>query len=156
MLLLYRRIIIMILAAEFVGVVGSLYTTPAIPGWYASLAKPDWTPPSWLFAPVWTALYAMMGIAAALVLCAKSRTRETAMHIYGTQLMLNILWSILFFGMRSPFLGLVGIIALWMSIVFTIFFFHRVSRKAAILLVPYLAWTSFALILNGAVLSMNP
>jgi translocator protein len=140
------------------GAVGSLFTTPAIPTWYAQLVKPFFTPPNWLFSPIWTALYILMGIALYLVWTRgwNDKYVQMAIAIFAMQLTLNVLWTFLFFGLHSPFLGLVGIALLWVAIILTIIAFFRVSAGAAILLVPYFVWVSFAAILNYAVFVLNP
>ena len=137
---------------------GSIFTAPAIPTWYAGLRKPDLAPPNWVFAPVWTILYLLMSISLFFVLNVgpeRRRVREPVV-IFGVQLALNILWSYLFFGMRSPLLGLIGVVALWVMIVLTIVSFFKASKLAALLLVPYLIWVSFAGYLNYALLILNP
>ena len=139
------------------GVIGSVFTMPAIPGWYASLNKPSFSPPSWLFGPVWTILYLLMGISAYLVWKngLQAPNVKSALSIFGVQLALNLLWSILFFGLHSPFAGLVCIVLLWVSIALTIVAFNRISRKAALLLVPYILWVTFAALLNFTVWQLN-
>jgi tryptophan-rich sensory protein len=139
------------------GVIGSLFTTPKIPGWYASLAKPSFTPPSWLFGPVWTALYILMGISLFLVWRKGLAVREVriALVVFLVQLVLNAAWSLAFFGGESPGAGLAVIIPLWIGIVASIALFAPISKGAAILLVPYLLWVSFATILNGSIYLLN-
>jgi len=139
------------------GFVGSLFTIPSIPTWYALLAKPSFTPPSWLFAPVWTILYVLMGISFFLVWQKgfKGADKKVAVGIYGLQLVLNILWSIVFFGWHSTFAGVVVIAFLWLSIAATMAMFWRVSKNATWLLVPYLLWVSFASLLTYSVWALN-
>lgn len=138
-------------------VAGSLVTAPAIPGWYAGLVKPAFTPPNWLFGPAWTFLYVLMSAAFWRVLSAPESTggRSRAITWYLTQIVLNGLWSFAFFGWRSPVAGLVVIAALWLAIAATIIAFARVDRTAAWLLAPYIAWTSFAAALNAGVWLLN-
>jgi tryptophan-rich sensory protein len=140
------------------GVIGSFFTTPNIPTWYADLNKPWFTPPSWVFGPVWTILYILMGISLFLVLRKGWERRDVQIGtaVFGIQLVLNILWSYLFFGLRSPLYGLIGIVALWIAILATIVWFFRISRPAAILLVPYIAWVSIATALNYSIYILNP
>ena len=146
----------LIALCESVGFVGSLFTSPAIPVWYASLIKPSFTPPSWIFAPVWTALYAMMGVSLFLILRQRSSFRiRGAVISFSAQLFLNLLWSPAFFGMRSPLLGFIVIIPLLIAIALTIAIFHPISRKAAYLLIPYLAWVAFASMLNYSIMRLN-
>jgi tryptophan-rich sensory protein len=138
------------------GAIGSIFTFPSITGWYAGLNKPFFSPPNWVFGPVWTILYVLMGVAAYLVFM-EGKTHETksAMAAFAVQLILNVLWSVLFFGMHSPLLGLLCIAALWVSIAITIREFMKVSRTAGLLLIPYIAWVSFAALLNAAVFLLN-
>lgn len=134
--------------------VGALF----MPGeWYAALNKPAWNPPGWIFGPVWTALYAMMAVAAWLVwkrggLAAQRRP----LGLFLTQLALNALWTPLFFGLRQPGVAFAEIILLWLAILATLLAFRPVSRAAAWLLAPYLAWVSFAAVLNATLWRLNP
>jgi translocator protein len=139
------------------GAIGSLATMRAIPTWYGGLAKPLFNPPDWLFGPAWTALYLMMAVAAFLVWKQGIGAAgvKLALSVFLVQLVLNCLWSILFFGLRSPLAGLVDIVALWLAILATIVLFFRVSVPAGVLLLPYIAWVSFAAILNAAILRLN-
>ena len=117
-----------------------------MPTWYATLAKPAFTPPHWVFAPAWTTLYVLMGIALFLVWrrgLAEGKVK-LAIGLFSAQLLCNAVWSPLFFGLRSPLAGLVDITVLWIAIVFTIFIFFKISKTSGILLVPYLMWVSFA------------
>lgn len=122
--------------------------------WYASLNKPSWNPPAWIFGPVWTALYLMMAIAAWLVW--KRSGWCGALWIYLVQLLLNAAWTPIFFGAREIGWALVAIIALWAAILCTLLAFLRVSRVAGWMLLPYLAWVSFATVLNFTLWRMNP
>ena len=136
--------------------IGSLATTPQIPGWYANLAKPTWTPPGWIFGPVWTLLYLMMAVAAWLVWRkAGFASAKLPLALFGIQLALNSLWSVLFFGLQNPGAAAVEIILLWAAILATMITFWRRSRVAGGLLTPYLAWVSFAAVLNVAIWRMN-
>ncbi len=143
------------------GIIGSLFTMPAIPSWYASLAKPAFSPPNWLFGPVWTILYILMGISLYLVWSKQGKSgmvkgKASALKVFAVQLALNALWSVLFFGLRSPALGFAGIVLLWISIAATMHLFRKIDRKAFWLLVPYILWVSFAAFLNFSVWMMNP
>jgi len=135
------------------GIVGSQF----LPGeWYASLAKPAWNPPSYVFAPVWTTLYIMMGVAAWLVWRrAGFRSAPVALGLFLAQLPVNALWSFLFFGIHRPLLALLDLILLWGLIVVVGLAFRRVSALAAGLLIPYLLWVSFAGILNFSLWRLN-
>lgn len=151
-----RKLAVSILACVLLGSLDSIFTAPSIGTWYASLAKPAFTPPNWLFAPVWTALFVLMGIALYLVWekypSAKSKF---AMQVFAVQFTLNVLWSALFFGLRSPLYGFVEIVVFWLAIAATIALFYRVSRLAAYLLVPYIVWVTIAAALNYSVMVLN-
>jgi tryptophan-rich sensory protein len=135
---------------------GSLATTPNIPTWYAGLAKPGFTPPNWVFGPVWTLLYAMMAFAAWRILALpESRARRAALTAFFVQLALNATWSFAFFAARSPPAGLLVIVALLAAILWTIRLFWPLDRPAAWLLVPYAAWVAYATALNIAIWQLN-
>jgi len=154
----FIRLIVAAAICQMAAILGSVFTTPAIPTWYAGLRKPDLAPPNWVFAPVWTMLYLLMGISLFLIWNVGLERREVrrSVVIFGVQLALNILWSYLFFGLQSTLLGLIRIVALWMMIVLTVTSFLKVSKKAALLLVPYLLWVSFASYLNYSLWILNP
>ncbi len=147
-----------IILCNLAGFLGALVTITGPGSWYDMLVKPSFNPPSWLFGPVWTLLYILMGISLYLVLMARRRGSDTRIPLilFGIQLALNTLWSFLFFGLQSPATGLAGIIVLWVVIGATIVTFFRISRPAALLLIPYFAWVSFASILNYAIYTLNP
>jgi len=159
------RFIISIAICEFAGIFGSIFTIANIPTWYAGLAKPFFAPPNWVFGPVWTTLYFLMGVALYLIwqkgfvkpksLQVKKRAK-LAIYVFSIQLALNVIWSYLFFGLRNPFLGLIEVILMWFSILATIILFWRVSKKAAIMLIPYIAWVTIATALNAGVWILNP
>lgn len=129
---------------------------PNIPTWYAQLDKPWFNPPNWVFGPVWSTLYLLMGIALYLVWTAKTKdSKKRAYSIFGAQLVLNLLWSVVFFGLHQSWLAVVVIVALWITIALTIREFAKFSRPAAWLLVPYIAWVTFASALNIAVAVLN-
>lgn len=139
-----------------VGAIGSLATASAITGWYATLTKPWFNPPNWLFGPVWTVLYILMGVSLARLLLARfSRQRLEALITFGGQLIFNLLWSPLFFGVHAIAAALVVIVLMWIGIVATIGYAWRVDRLAALLLMPYILWVSFASILNAALWWLN-
>lgn len=137
------------------GVIGSLATTPKVPTWYATLNKPSWNPPSWVFAPVWTTLYVMMGVAAWTVWRKAGTPLNRAFLFFWTQLVLNTIWSFLFFGLERPGLAFAEIVLLWLSIVVTVWAFRRWSGAAALLLAPYLGWVTFAACLNFTIWRLN-
>lgn len=144
-----------ILLCQMAGILGSLATFPAIPNWYRYLNKPVFSPPNWVFGPVWTTLYTMMGISLYIVWQRSKKRCEEGLCYFYIQLALNALWSLIFFGARNLWFGFIIIIFLWVMILATIIKFKKVSKKAAYLLVPYLAWVSFASILNLAVAVLN-
>jgi tryptophan-rich sensory protein len=153
-----QRLLIAVVPVVLVSVAGGLVTRPSIPTWYAGLPKPGFTPPNWLFAPVWTTLYILMAYALwrILSLPKDSPGRSAAITAFFVQLALNLLWSFAFFGAHSPLAGLIVIVALIVAIMATMRAFWRLDRLAALLLVPYLAWVSYATALNGAIWQMNP
>jgi translocator protein len=146
-----------VLACLAVGFAGSFFTNTSISSWYAGLNKPFFNPPSWVFAPVWTMLYVLMGVSAFLIWRQglEDKKVRTALFAFIVQLALNALWSPAFFGMKSTSAGLVVIIFLWMAISKTIFLFYRISKPASFLLLPYILWVSFAFVLNAAIFSLN-
>lgn len=135
---------------------GGYWTSLSQPEWYGQLEKPSWTPPSWLFGPVWTALYLAMAIAAWRVWRKGGWAEQRRpLTLFLVQLFLNLLWSGLFFGLRSPLLAMVEIDFLWFAILLTLIAFWRVDRLAGALFVPYLLWVTFAGVLNFAVWRLN-
>ena len=144
------KLILSLFLCQLAGFIGSLVTTPSIPIWYASLEKPSFSPPNWVFSPVWITLYALMGIS--LYLLWREDRREPkvkiALFFFIIQLILNISWSMVFFGLRLPFLAFLEILLLWAVILLTILTSLKVSKVAGYLLVPYLLWVTFAAVLN--------
>ena len=153
----FVKLVIAIVVTQLAGIIGSLFTFSAIPTWYATLTKPALNPPSWIFGPVWTTLYVLMGVSVFLIWQKGWERKDVkiAVSIYGVQLVLNALWSIVFFGMQSPGLALVNIALLFVSIVSTMILFYKISRPAMYLLVPYILWVSFASYLNYAIYALN-
>jgi benzodiazapine receptor len=151
------KLVVSIIACLAAGAIGSIFTRQAIPTWYATLEKPVFNPPNWLFSPVWTLLYIMMGVAAFLVWRKGLENRQVriALIVFLVQLVLNALWSVAFFGLESPLYGLIVIAALWVAILFTVLKFHRLSLAASVLLWPYLLWVSFAAVLNSSIWLLN-
>jgi tryptophan-rich sensory protein len=139
------------------GMIGSLFTTPAITTWYARLQKPFYTPPNWVFGPVWTVLYILMGISLYLIVQngLEKRAVQQGVVIFSAQLAINALWSMAFFGMQSPLYGLITILVLLSLITATLVSFWRISKPAAALLVPYLCWVCLATALNAMILILN-
>jgi translocator protein len=152
-LLLFSSVII----CQMAGIIGSIFTTPAIPTWYANINKPTFRPPNWVFAPVWTTLFLLMGIALFLIWKKglKRKDVKIAFSVFTFHLLLNTLWSILFFGLKSPFAAFIEIIFLWIAILISIILFFRISKIAAYLLIPYILWVSFASVLNFAIWRLN-
>ncbi len=141
-----------------VGLMGSFFmTADSLGNWYADLNKPFFNPPNWIFGPVWTTLYIMMGISAYLVWQKdiNSKAVRIVLACFAVQLFLNAIWTPLFFGLHSPLLGLIDIVLLLNAIIVTIFAFLQISRIAALLLIPYLAWVSFATVLNASIYLLN-
>lgn len=136
---------------------GSMATSPAISGWYASLKKPSFNPPNWIFGPVWTLIYFLMAIALYLVWKQgwEKKGVKVALIIFGIQLTLNIFWSFLFFKFQSPSVALGEIFVLWLAIFLTMILFFKVSKLAGWLLIPYLLWVSFASVLNFFIVRLN-
>jgi tryptophan-rich sensory protein len=151
------KLIISIGACLSAGFIGSIFTGKSITTWYSMLQKPSFTPPNWLFAPVWFLLYILMGIAAFLIWRKGIQNHEVkqGLAIFFVQLILNALWSFAFFGLKSPIGGMLVIVPLWTAILLTIIYFFRVSKVAALLLIPYILWVSFATILNFSIYIMN-
>ena len=151
------KLIVSIVACEGAGGIGAIFTTPAIPTWYKSLKKPAFTPPNSVFGPIWITLYLLMGIAVFLVWReGLSQDGVTiAFAVFWGQLVLNILWSVVFFGLRSLLGGIVVIVLLWITILFNIILFFGVSPIAGGLLIPYIIWVTVAANLNVQVWKLN-
>ena len=151
------KLIISIIICQLAGLIGYFFTRPAIPTWYASLRKPFFTPPDWVFGPAWIILYILMGIAASLVWQNRLDPQKTrnALTLFGIQLVLNAFWSFVFFGLKSPLAGLIEIAILAAAILLTIQKFLGVSRTAGILLIPYFIWVAFASGLNLSIWYLN-
>ena len=139
------------------GVIGSIFTSSSVGNWYRTLNKPIFNPPDWIFAPVWTLLYIMMGISLFMVWTAEMEKslKRMAFLIFAIQLILNILWSVLFFGLQNPVLSLIEIFVLWIAILIAILVFKKISILSAFLLMPYLAWVTFAAFLNYSIVTLN-
>ncbi|MEQ8685359.1 MAG: TspO/MBR family protein [Imperialibacter sp.] len=151
------RVAVSVIICLAVGALSGIATSSSVSTWYTTLNKPPFNPPNWLFAPVWTLLYAMMGVAAGIVW---SKGKESigvklALGLFIGQLLLNSLWSVLFFGLRNPTAALVEIVVLWVAILLTINRFYLVSKAAVWLLTPYLVWVSFAALLNASIVILN-
>lgn len=135
---------------------GIVFSYDGTSGWYGGLAKPEWTPPPWVFGPAWTVLYVLMALSAWVVWLRRDRVVVwPALVVFAVQLELNALWPLFFFGLRRPDLGLMDVVLLLAVIMANVVVFWRVSRLAGMLLVPYLAWTGFATVLNFAIWRLN-
>jgi benzodiazapine receptor len=146
-----------ILLCQFAGIAGSFFTISAIPIWYAGLIKPFFSPPNWLFGPVWTVLYSLMGLSAYLVWEKRGRNKKSreAITFFAIQLLLNAIWTPIFFGARNLFLAFVVIVVLLYYIFRTISAFAKISKTASLLLWPYALWVGFASILNFSIWILN-
>ena len=151
------KLIIAIAIPVAVGAISGFFTATGVESWYQTINKPSWNPPGWIFAPVWTTLYIMMGVALFLVWKSDSSDilKKTAITLFTIQLVLNFFWSFIFFDQHQIGWALVEIIAMWIFILLTIFAFGNISKLAAWLLVPYISWVSFATILNYTIWKLN-
>jgi tryptophan-rich sensory protein len=151
------RLIIAILLCNLIGGLGAIFTVTGSGSWYAGLTKSALNPPNWVFGPAWTVLFILMGIALYFVWVEGTEKKkvQVALAAFFVQLGLNLLWSYLFFGLQSPFLGFMEILLLWIAICMTIITFYKVRREAAVLLIPYLLWVSFATYLTYQVMVLN-
>lgn len=148
------RLLFSIGICEGAGIVGSFFTFSAIPAWYKFLNKPSFSPPNWLFGPAWTVLYFLMGISLYLIWTSRKKTKEVLL-LFWIHLFFNATWSIVFFGLRSPFLGFINILILLFLILVVIYKFWKINKLAGALLLPYLVWVSFATVLNYNILILN-
>jgi len=150
------KLAVSIVLCQLAGFLGSLFTIPAIPTWYQTLNKPFFTPPNWIFSPVWISLFILIGISLFFVWRRTGHPKfKIAFIFFLIQLTLNVLWSVAFFGLKSPLLGLIDILLLWIAILLTILNFFQVSKLAGVLLIPYLGWVSFATLLNLSLWILN-
>lgn len=154
----FKRILVVVATCLALGYFSGLVTQSSIETWYPTLVKPSFNPPNWIFAPVWSMLYIMMGISAGLVWNHVEFEKDTvkkALVLFAIQLALNALWSILFFGLKNPLLALIEIILLWLMIYETYLKFSKIDKIASYLMLPYLAWVSFAAVLNASLWWLN-
>lgn len=150
------KIIISIIIPLSIGFTASLFTITGVKSWYRTIQKPSWNPPDWVFGPVWTTLYVLMGISFFLIWRSSGeKQKQTAIVLYILQLVANFFWSLIFFDQHQIALALAEIIILWVLILLTIFSFANISKTAAWLLVPYISWVSFAAILNYTIWQLN-
>ena len=152
----FIKLLLLLLLPLTVGAVSGYFSVSAIGSWYSTLNKPSWNPPSWIFGPVWTVLYLVMGYSSFRIAeKEKTKQRNKALAIYAVQLFFNFWWSILFFSMHQIGIALVEIIILWILIVVMILNFRRVDTLSAFLNIPYLLWVSFASILTATIYTLN-
>jgi tryptophan-rich sensory protein len=151
------KLVISIAIPVAVGAISGFFTISGVESWYQTIAKPSWNPPNWIFGPVWTTLYILMGIALYLIWKSESSDilKKTAIALFSVQLILNFFWSLIFFNQHQVGWALAEIIMMWVVILLTIFAFANVNKTAAWLLVPYIAWVSFATILNYTIWQLN-
>lgn len=152
------RILTVVVTCLAIGYFSGLVTKSSIATWFPTLIKPSFNPPAWVFAPVWTMLYTMMGVAAGLVwnkINSQPETVKKALIFFAIQLGLNALWSILFFGLKNPLLALIEIVILWLMIYETYIKFGKIDKIAGYLFIPYLLWVSFATVLNSSIWWLN-
>ena len=155
----FFKFLVSVIGCELVGIAATPFTLSAIPTWYQTLNKPIFSPPNWVFGPVWIILYFLMGLAVYLIWTSKTtnqKLRQVGLKFFSIQLGLNFLWSIFFFGLHSPILGMIDITILWILILITIIKFFKISKTASYLLIPYLLWVSFASLLNLFIILLNP
>jgi tryptophan-rich sensory protein len=151
------KLLALVVICEGVGLLGTIFTIPSIATWYMSLQKAPFNPPPWIFGPAWTTLYFLMAVSLFLVLQKKlKKQRNFLLILFSAQLFLNFLWSVIFFGMHLPLAAFGEIILLWISIALLIIDFWKFSKPAALLLIPYLCWVSFASVLNLFIALLNP
>jgi tryptophan-rich sensory protein len=149
------KLVISIAVPQVVALSGAFFTITGTGSWYQNIAKPSWNPPNWVFGPVWTLLYLLMGIALFIIWKSENRDKRTAIIFWVIQLALNFLWTILFFNQHQILGAFIEMILLWIMILMTIIYFARISKLAAWLMVPYIAWVSFAALLNYAIWQLN-
>lgn len=152
------KILVVVVTCLVIGYFSGIVTQSAIKTWYPTLIKPSFNPPNWIFAPVWSMLYIMMGVAAGLVWGIIEEEKEVvknALVFFAIQLGLNALWSFLFFGLKNPMLAGIEIVVLWLMIYETYTKFIKINKLAGYLLIPYLLWVSFAMVLNGSIWWLN-
>ncbi|MBU3934767.1 tryptophan-rich sensory protein [Patescibacteria group bacterium] len=147
------KLVVSIVICQMAGFVGAFFTMPAMKGWYENIEKPFFAPPDWIFAPVWVVLFLLMGVS--LFLVWEKRADGEAKVIFATQLILNILWSVFFFGLKSPGLAFIDLVLLWFSILCMIIIFYKIHKLAGFLLIPYILWVTFAGFLNFVIWMAN-
>ncbi len=152
-----KKLVISILIPLAVGSISSFFTMSSIPTWYNALTKPTLSPPNWVFAPVWTLLYILMGVSLYLIWKKGFGKKQvkTAVYLFSIQLLLNFLWTFIFFGLKNMPFAFIEIVVLWFMILVTIIKFYKISRQSAYQLIPYILWVSFASYLNISIFLLN-
>ena len=148
-------LLVCIILCELAGASGAIFTVKSVSTWYKKLKKPSINPPSWVFGPMWTLLFALMGVSLYLVINSRVSFFSGEIFIFAVQFVFNILWSILFFGMKRPGYAFIELLFLWSFILETIIVFYPTSHLAAYLLIPYILWVSFAGVLNFLIWKLN-
>ncbi|MBU4479907.1 tryptophan-rich sensory protein [Patescibacteria group bacterium] len=151
------KLFLSIIICELAGILGAIAISPALNNWYIDLQKPLWNPPAWVFGPVWTTLYALMGVAFYLIWIKKDKGMaiKKAVYIFAIQLILNSLWSIIFFGLHNIFLALIEILILSVFIIWTMIEFYKIDKRATYLLIPYILWVCVATVLTLNIWLLN-
>lgn len=149
------KLLVSLLICYGASALGGLATSTSVKGWYLGIAKPSWNPPAWVFGPVWFCLFTMMGISLWMIWKHDNPNKKKAMVLFGVQLVLNVLWSCFFFGLKNPGLACVEIVFLIAAIALTLLSFAKIDKMAGMLLLPYLVWTTFAAFLNGTIWILN-
>jgi len=158
MKILKNRVLILVLcvlAAQSAGLIGSYFTFPAIGSWYSGLNKPFFNPPNWIFGPVWTILYTLVGISLFYIYLSKNKLRKITLRLFIVHLLLNSLWSIIFFGLKNTGLAFIEIVILWLTLIYLMKLFNRFEKRAFYLFIPYLIWITFASFLNLSIAILN-
>ena len=152
------RLILSIIICQMAGIIGSIFTAGSVTSWYPTLVKPSFSPPGFYIGLIWIVLFTLMGISLFLIWreTLSNPAARIALYFFAVQLIVNVLWSVAFFGMRSPISGLVVIAFLWVLILITIIKFWPINRTAALLLIPYIVWVSIAAYLNFSIWRLNP
>jgi len=153
----YKRLLISLALPQLAGLIGSIFTVSAIPVWYVSLQRPSFSPPNWIFGPVWILLYLLMGISSYLIWqkIEQNKKAKESLWLFWIHLFFNAAWSIIFFGLQNPELAFTNIIIIWIFIVILILKFWKINKWSTYLLIPYLLWVSFASILNYSIWYLN-
>ena len=149
------KLIISLIIPFLASAIGGFFTANSVSTWYITINKPFFNPPSWIFGPVWTLLYLLMGISLYFIWINKGKNKKPAFQVFGVQMFLNALWSVLFFGLQKPLFAFIEIIFLWLAILATTIYFYRINKVSAYLLIPYILWVSFAAILNFSIFILN-